>query len=219
MVKILMHSTQSWWIALYAFCGWAPVATFASLWGVPFIMQAYGISSTLAATTCAMIWIGLMVGSPLFGWYSSRVGKRLPILRYCALLGLIVSLLIIYFPGMPLGVMMVLLFGFGVAVAGHILTFALAKETHSPQVTATVIGFNNMAVVAGGAIFQPFGGTDAKVRLGWSNVGGDSPIFAGKLPMGLVRGAAVFFGGLGCESVSYPRKLNMCYNFNSPPTI
>ena len=157
-LKIVLSSSQTWWIALYAFCGWGPVATFASLWGVPYLMSLYHISNTMAAVACSMIWIGLMLGSPFFGWLSSYLGQRRIFLRACSLLGLMVSLVILYVPGVPFGLMLILLLGFGIATSGHILTFALAKEIHSPQVTATVIGFNNMAVVAGGAIFQPLVG-------------------------------------------------------------
>lgn len=171
-LKIVLRSSQSWWIALYAFCGWAPVATFASLWGVPYLMRLYDISNTMAATACAMIWIGLMVGSPFFGWFSSRIGKRRIFLQICGLLGFFASLIVLYVPGVSFFWMLVLLFAVGVATSGHILTFALAKEAQTPQVTATVIGFNNMAVVAGGAIFQPLVGFILHAVWGGEIVGG-----------------------------------------------
>ncbi len=158
-LKTALCSSQGWWIAIYAFCSWAPAATFASLWGVPYLMALYHISSTLAATACSMIWIGLMMGSPLFGWYSSKVGKRLPLLRGAALLGLVTSLIVIYVPQLPFLLMCLFLLGFGVAISGQILTFALVNENSHPTVMATAIGFNNMAVVAGGAVFQPLVGT------------------------------------------------------------
>lgn len=164
-LKMILQSTQSWWIALYAFCSWAPVATFASLWGVPYLMALYHISSTLAATACSMVWVGLMLGSPLFGWYSSKVGKRLPLLRGSALLGLLSSLIVVCLPDVPFGLMYLSLFGFGVATSGQILTFALVNENNPPTVVASAIGFNNMAIVAGGAIFQPLVGV--LLNLNW----------------------------------------------------
>jgi MFS family permease len=157
-LKTVLKSSQNWWIALYAFCGWGPVAIFASLWGVPYLMSVYHTNSATAALACAMIWIGLMVGSPFFGWYSSKLAKHKPFLKACSLLGLVASLIILYLPGLPFWLMALLLLGFGIAAAGHILTFALAKESNPAHLTATAIGFNNMAVVAGGAIFQPLVG-------------------------------------------------------------
>jgi MFS family permease len=113
-----------------------------------------------------------LVGSPFFGWFSSRIGKRRIFLQICGLLGFVVSLIVLYVPGVPFSWMLVLLFAFGIATSGHILTFALAKEAQSTQVTATVIGFNNMAVVAGGAIFQPLVGFILHSVWGGEIVGG-----------------------------------------------
>lgn len=44
------------------------------------------------------------------------------------------------------------------AAAGQILTFALVKDNNRHSRIATAIGLNNMAVVIGGALFQPFVG-------------------------------------------------------------
>jgi len=154
-LKQIAHSKQTWWIALYAFCSWAPVTAFAALWGVPFLMQLYHNSNTQAAAAIAMIWLGLGLASPLIGWYSNRIGKRCILLKLTALIGLAASLIIIYLPHPPVWLMFVLLFAFGIATSGQILTFALVKENNPRTLTATAIGFNNMAVVAGGALFQP----------------------------------------------------------------
>ena len=54
--------------------------------------------------------------------------------------------------------MFVLLLGVGMAAGGQILSFALVKDNNRPTITGTAIGLNNMAVVAGGALFQPFVG-------------------------------------------------------------
>jgi MFS family permease len=50
------------------------------------------------------------------------------------------------------------LFMFGLAASGQALSFAVVKDNNSNHVTGTAIGFNNLAVVLGGAIFQPLAG-------------------------------------------------------------
>jgi MFS family permease len=150
--------SQTWWVALYAFCSWAPITAFAALWGIPYLMTVYGISNTYAASAVAMIWIGLGVASPILGWCSDRIGRRCILLSTCAAIGFIATLLILYVPHIPLAMMFLLLFAFGIATAGQILSFAVVKDNNRTEVTATAIGFNNMAVVAGGALFQPLVG-------------------------------------------------------------
>lgn len=154
----ILGNKQTWWIGIYAFCGWAPITAFAELWGIPYLMTVYGISNTLAASAVAMTWVGLGIASPIIGWSSDRIGRRCPLQSLCAVIGLITTLLILYVPHLPFSIMFILLFGFGIATAGQILTFAIVKDINKIDVTAAAIGFNNMAVVAGGAIFQPLVG-------------------------------------------------------------
>ena len=68
------------------------------------------------------------------------------------------------------------MFLIGSASAAQILSFAVVKDINPPTVIATAIGFNNMAVVLGGAIFQPLVG----LILRWNWEGdyvGDTPFY------------------------------------------
>lgn len=154
----ILKEPQSWWLALYAFCSWGTVVVFAALWGVPYLMVYYNISNTQAALAISMIWIGGAFCSPVLGWLSDRMGKRNPILTLSALLGLVTSCLILYVPHLPLSAAFVILLLFGAASSGQILTFAVAKDIHCHSIVSTAMGFNNMAVVLGGATLQPLVG-------------------------------------------------------------
>lgn len=157
-LKEIFHSRQTWWIAFYAFSSWGPIAVFAALWGVPFMMIKYNITNTKAALAIAMVWLGLAFMSPFLGWFSDRLGRRCILLTSTSLLGLIGSLVAIYLPGVPFWLACIFLFIMGVAASGQILTFALVKDNNRHSRIATAIGLNNMAVVLGGALFQPFVG-------------------------------------------------------------
>ena len=156
-LKEIIKNLQTWWLALYAFCSWGPIVIFATLWGVPYLNERYQVSSTEAAAACSMIWIGIALTAPFIGWLSDWLLKRRPILIICAALGLLSSL-ILFYSQVPYWGVFFLLFGFGVAGAGQILTFAVVKDINRPSITSTAIGVNNMAVVAGGAILQPLVG-------------------------------------------------------------
>ncbi len=157
-IKECLEEKQTWAIALYAFSAWAPVAIFAALWGVPYLMTRYAILKSHAALAVSMIWIGLVLISPFIGWLSDKIRRRKSLLVICSLLGLISSGLLILVKAIPYKASFILLFFVGAAAAGQILTFALVKDNVKPKITATAIGFNNMAVVIGGAIFQPIVG-------------------------------------------------------------
>jgi MFS family permease len=145
-------------VALYSFCVWAPIAAFAALWGIPFLVSAYNVSTGDAAKLMAFIWIGIGVGSPLIGWWSERIARRCLPLATSAFIGIFSLVGILYLPNLPHALLAFFMFGLGLAAAGQSLSFALVKDNNDADVTGTAIGFNNMAVVAGGAIFQPLVG-------------------------------------------------------------
>lgn len=156
-MREIFQSGQTWWIAVYGFCGWGPIAVFASMWGVPFLMEKYAISNTDAAAAIAMVWVGLAVTAPVIGYLSDYMGERTKITSICAAVGFIASMILLFLE-VPYALLYPVLFSMGVASAGQILSFALVADINKPIVTGTAIGFNNMAVVLGGAILQPLCG-------------------------------------------------------------
>ena len=154
-LKLVLSNPQTWWIGLYSFSSWAPIVAFAGLWGVPFLMQLYQVNTAKASTLCALIWLGIGVGCPLVGWWSEYIGRRVLPLAFCNLLGMIVLVLLIYCPDLPWSGVLILCFLFGLASSGQSVSFALVKDNNKSEVVGTAIGFNNMAVVIGGALFQP----------------------------------------------------------------
>lgn len=157
-LKEIVKGAQTWWIALYSFFGWGPVAVFGALWGVPYLKMRFLVSTTEAAFAMAFLWVGLGMTSPFIGWLSHKMGRRLPLMISCSTIGLISSLILLYFPNMTFAYAWIFLFGIGIAASGQILSFALIKDNNRPSTTGTAIGLNNMAVVAGGALFQPLVG-------------------------------------------------------------
>lgn len=151
--KIATHS-QTWYVAFYACLLWAPMSSFASLWGVPFLMNVDHLSQNTAAFLCSLMWLGLAVASPLLGMLSTGLNNRVMPLAISALVGAIAFYLVVqgHFSPFLLGI---LLFLAGAACAGQALSFAVVKENNLDSEKATAIAFNNMAVVISGAIFQP----------------------------------------------------------------
>lgn len=157
-LKTVLSKRQTWVIAGYSFTIWAPVTVFAALWGVPYLMVRFNISAAMAASAVSMIWIGIGVGSPFAGWFSDKIRLRNLPLTLCAGLGIFSTLTILYIPQLNLTIIYCLLFLFGFAAGGQSLIFAVVKDINPPGIVGTAIGFNNMCVVAGGALFQPLVG-------------------------------------------------------------
>jgi MFS family permease len=157
-LKAVFYKPQAWIIAVFAFTSWAPILVIAGLWGVPFLMTKYHISNAQAAAATAMIWWGVALGSPLVGWFSEKIQRRKLPLVLCAAIGIVTAMIILYSQNLPVWMLYTLLVGFGFASGSQTLTFAIVKDNNPASVVGTAMGFNNMMVVAGGAILQPLVG-------------------------------------------------------------
>lgn len=165
----VIKNPQTWVIAVYACLMWAPMATFASLWGVPYLTLAYGITKARAANIVGLMWLGIAIGSPLLGWWSNRLGlRRLPLLLAAAV-GLLTYGALMFAHPSTSSFAAVLVFLTGASCAGQALSFAVVREINQPENQAAAIGFNNMAVVVAGAIFMPLVGRLMQYHAGGGN--------------------------------------------------
>lgn len=163
-LKTIFKKRQTFIIAIYSFCAWMPMTVFAALWGVDFLSERFHLSTTVGAEWMAAVWVGVAIGSPLFGWFSEKISLRCLPLYLAGALGLLASILIIY-AHLPMWLALVALFVFGVGTSGQALSFATVKDNNGQETVGTAMGFNNFAVVVGGAICQPLVGY--LLHLGW----------------------------------------------------
>ncbi len=155
----VMRRSQTLYIAFFSGLMSAPMLAFGALWGVPYTMQAYGLSKIEAASVMAPILFGFTAGAPAWGWLSDRIGRRkLPMLAG-ALTSLLAATGAIYIPGLPLAAYGVLLFLMGFGGASMAVSYAATREHNAGGGTGAALGFVNMCAVLGGAVFQPL--------LGW----------------------------------------------------
>ncbi len=156
-LKSVLRHPQTTWVGLYAFGIWAPITIFGALWSVPFLCAHYPVSTVIASKAAMMIWIGVGIGSVLLGWIANQINNRRGPLIVSALIGGITASILLYYP-LPWSNIYFLLFLFGFAAGGQTLSFDVIKQHHLPENMGTASGINNMAVLMGGALFQPLVG-------------------------------------------------------------
>ncbi len=157
-LKRICRNSQTWWIALYAFCCWAPISIFATLWGPSFLARAYHLSMTKATALTSLVWIAIGISSPIAGWWSNRIHLRCRPLFILAIIGLASSITMIYIDDLPKWILGAMLLLYGVSASSQVITFGLVLDNNHDTVMGTAAGFNNMAVVGGGLILQPLVG-------------------------------------------------------------
>lgn len=157
-LSIVLSAPQTWWVGVYAFCSWAPMTIFPAWWGIVFLSSYFQVNEVQAGQLITFIWLGNALASPFVGWWSNRINSRRIPLITAAILAMISSSILLYWPNLSWYTMSVILFLFGMASSAQAITFGLVQDNMPPSVSGTAVGFNNMAIMLGGAIFTPLVG-------------------------------------------------------------
>ena len=157
-VRYVIGKPQTWINGILGFCFWSPIAVFAELWGVPFLMELHHTNAPNVTPYIIWIWLGIALGAPFFGWYSNYLNSRKKpiIIGFC--IGIISSIGIVFFHPIAALPMNIMMFLFGVSAATMVVTFGVVNDNNPNSVVGTAIGFNNMAVILGATILQPITG-------------------------------------------------------------
>ncbi|MFT4173790.1 MAG: MFS transporter [Rhodocyclaceae bacterium] len=117
----------------------------------PKLMITLGASPETAAFSSSLLWLGLAAGCLVLPSWSDRMRRRKPLIIGGTIVQLACALTLLYVPGIPVPLAMVLNFAFGFANSAHMLTFSSAADVVPPQLIGTSAAFvNGIAFIAGG---------------------------------------------------------------------
>jgi MFS family permease len=154
-LRVAASDGQLWITALAGCMMSIPVLAFAGLWGVPYLMAAYGLSRPGAALIASAMMVGWAVGGPVFGWLSDRTGRRCRPMIAGATGALASMAAAIYVPGLSPVSVALLLFINGFMAGSMILAFAVIRERQGAGNIGSAYGLANTVIMGSGAVFQP----------------------------------------------------------------
>jgi MFS family permease len=94
----VFRNPQSILCGLIAGLMFLPTTIFDMVWGVRFLQEAHDVPYSMAVLRSATVPFGWIIGCPLLGMLSDRIGRRKPIIAGSATLLLACFLLILYGP-------------------------------------------------------------------------------------------------------------------------
>lgn len=163
--KALLNK-QNWLGGLYTSLMNLPIFLLGAMWGSLYLVQIHGLGRTQASFATSMIFIGTIVGSPVVGWLSDRLGlRKLPMIVF-AVLSLVVILIVMFVPSLSLFSLLVLFFAIGLFTSAQIISYPLIAESNPRALTGTAGGIASTLIMAGG-ISQPLFG--ALMGLYWNH--------------------------------------------------
>lgn len=161
-IRLVLTTPAFWPLAIWFFCKYGIFTSFAGLWGGPYLMHVYGATKAQAGTTLSLVAVGMIVGSPLVGYLSTRVlkGRKPTLVLASAAVVAMTALLAFFTEQLSLAAIGTLCFGFGVfASAVAVVGFASAREIFPGRIAGTCFGLLNLFPFAGGALLQPLLGS------------------------------------------------------------
>jgi MFS family permease len=131
-----------------------PTTIFDMIWGVRFLQEAHGFDYGSAVMRSAMVPVGWIIGCPLLGFISDRIGRRKPVIIAAAVVLLACLAWILYgkanvFPPYVLGLVA------GVASGAAMLPYTIIKEANPPQYGGTATGVINFLNFTFSALLGP----------------------------------------------------------------
>ena len=155
----LMIRSRFFWVnAIVGGLLYFPTTSFASLWGIPFVMETYGLDKVAASTVVSMIFFGWAVGGPIAGWLSTHYIKKRILIINGSLLALILMILIIMPFNFSLSTLGILLFLFGVVSSAEVLVFEIAAKLFEGRSAGTVASMTNFILMLVCTLLQPVSG-------------------------------------------------------------
>ena len=148
-----------------------PTTIFDMVWGVRFLQDARGFDYGTAVLRSALVPVGWMIGCPLLGSLSDRIGRRKPVIVGGAVV-LFASLAWILFG--PASVLPPYVLGLtaGIGSGAAMLPYTVIKEANPPEMSGTATGVINFLNFTFSALLGPvFGWALAAAAGGTSSMG------------------------------------------------
>jgi MFS family permease len=131
-----------------------PTTILGMTWGVRFLQEARGREFEAAVTLAATVPLGWMIGCPLLGFISDRLGRRKPVIFGGTIMLLAVLTWVLFgnpevLRGHTVGILM------GIASGAAMLPYTVIKEANPPELGGTATGVVNFLNFTFSALLGP----------------------------------------------------------------
>ena len=152
--RCVFKNPQSILCGLIAGLIFIPTTIFDMIWGVRYLQEAHGFDYASAVMHSAMVPVGWIIGCPLVGFISDRIGRRKPVIIAGAAVLMVCLAWILFgrtgvFPRYSVGLLA------GMASGVAMLPYTVIKEANPPQFGGTATGVINFLNFTFSALLGP----------------------------------------------------------------
>jgi MFS family permease len=153
-MAVVFRNPQSILCGMIAGLLFIPTTIFDMVWGVRFLQEARGYEYASAVMRSATVPLGWIIGCPLLGFVSDRIGRRRPVILAGAIALLLCLAWILYGPANVLPPYVLGLVA-GIASGAAMLPYTVIKEANPPEMSGTATGVVNFLNFTFSALLGP----------------------------------------------------------------
>jgi sugar phosphate permease len=153
-LSVVFRNPQSILCGMIAGLLFIPTTIFDMIWGVRYLQEARGLDYATAVMRSATVPLGWIIGCPLLGALSDRIGRRKPVILVSAIALLVCLAWILYgrsnvFPPYVVGIVA------GLVSGAAMLPYTVIKEANPPEMSGTATGVVNFLNFTFSALLGP----------------------------------------------------------------
>lgn len=156
--KLVLRNRYNWFGGLYTALLNLPVFLLGALWGIDYLVKVHHISLVEASYATTFFFLGVIFGSPFFGWLSDYMGRRVLPMIIGAILSIAVLLILILSHTLTLNQIIILFFLIGFVTSSQVLSYPVIAELNPIYLTGTATSIDSVTIMVSGAIVQPLFG-------------------------------------------------------------
>ena len=151
---LVFRNPQSILCGMIAGLLFIPTTIFDMIWGVRYLQEARGFDYASAVIRSSMVPLGWIIGCPLLGLISDRIGRRKPVIIVSAVVLFACLVWILYGPTDVLPPYVLGLVA-GLVSGAAMLPYTVIKEANPPQLSGTSTGVVNFLNFTFSALLGP----------------------------------------------------------------
>lgn len=154
-MKMTYSRGQNWLCGIYTSLLNLPIFILGGFMGNLYLVSTHALTSVQASYITSMLFMGTIVGSPIMGWFSDRVGRRRLPMILGAITSLVVIFAIMFLPNLQFTSLLLLFLALGFFTSTQVISYPTVAESNSRLLTATAVSVVSLSCLSGGAIFDP----------------------------------------------------------------
>lgn len=152
----IIANIQNWLGGLYVSLVNLPLMLLGSTWGAFYLTQTQHLSTFDASYVDSVLFLGMIIGSPVAGWVSDKLRRRKTPMIFGAIASIGVILAIMYAPNLSLDDLKILFFTLGFVMGFQIIGYPLVAESNPSILTGTAEGLASVLIMSGGFLIPVF---------------------------------------------------------------